>query len=75
MNIGPTKDSTTGRTLVRQNNPERGIRGIHVGRPRHAPGWLVYIPSTGEILNSCDVVFDEEFYLHYHIQESDFQEE
>ena len=61
MNIGPTKDSTTGRTLVRQNNPERGIRGIHVGMPRHAPGWLVYIPSTGEILNSCDVVLDAEF--------------
>ena len=60
-NAGPRKDKRTGRILDRRNNPERGIRGIHVGLPRHAPGWLVYIPSTGEILNSCDVVFDEDF--------------
>ena len=61
MNIGPTKDAKTGRILTCRNNPERRICGIHVGLPRHAPGWLIYIPSTGEILNSCDVVFDEDF--------------
>ena len=61
VNIGPTKDKKTKQILNRKNNPERAIRGIHVGIPRHAPGWLVYLPSTNTILVSNDVAFDEVF--------------
>ena len=50
-----------GTQLNRRNNPERGIRGVHVGLPRNSAGWLVYIPSTGRVLVSTDVVFDEDF--------------
>ena len=50
-----------GTQLNCQNNPERGIRGVHVGLPRNSAGWLVYIPSTGRVLVSSDVVFDEDF--------------
>ena len=34
---------------------------MHVGVPRNSAGWLVYIPSTGSILVSQDVSFDEDF--------------
>ena len=52
---------TEGKQLDRKNNPERGIRGIHVGLPRNSAGWLVYIPSTSRVLVSADVAFDEDF--------------
>ena len=58
---GTRGDQETGQVLNRRNNPERGIRGVHVGIPRSSAGWLVYIPSTGSILVSSDVVFDEDF--------------
>jgi hypothetical protein len=45
----------------RGNNPQRGIRGIHVGMPIDAPGYLVYIPSTHQVRVSADVYFDEQF--------------
>jgi hypothetical protein len=48
-------------SLNRKNNPQRGMRGIHVGLPRHSTGYLVYVPSTGKIYNSVDVYFDEDF--------------
>ena len=48
-----------GTQLNHQNNPERGIRGVHV--PHNSPDWLVYIPSTGCVLMSSDVIFDEDF--------------
>jgi hypothetical protein len=48
-------------TLNRKNNPQRGMRGIHVGLPRHSPGYLVFVPSMGRIYNSTDVYFDEDF--------------
>ena len=49
--------------IVRRNNcPERGIRGIHVGLPRYQDGWLIYLPSTGGLRICSDVSFDENFY-------------
>ena len=50
-----------GTQLSHQSNPERGIRGVHVGLPCNSAGWLVYIPSTSHVLVSSDVVFDEDF--------------
>ena len=61
MNTGPVKDMQTKHNIDRRNWPERGIRGIHIGLPRTSAGWLVYIPSTGRIATSADVVFDEDF--------------
>ena len=37
------------------------FRGIFVGIPEHQKGYLVYVPSTGNIISSYDVVFDESF--------------
>jgi hypothetical protein len=49
--------------IVRRNNcPERGLRGIHVGLPRYQEGWLCYLPSTGGLRICLDVSFDENFY-------------
>ena len=50
-----------GRTLDRRNNPERGIRGIHVGIANRSEGWLIYAPSTNKTYVSNDVSFDEKF--------------
>ena len=61
VNIDQRRDVDTRQTLDRRNHPERGIRGIHVGLPRNSAGWLVYIPSTGKVLVSADVSFDEDF--------------
>ena len=47
--------------LNRRNNPEHGIHGVDVGLPSNSAGWLVYIPSTGRVLVSNDVVFDEDY--------------
>ena len=47
--------------LNRRNSPERGIRGVHVGLPRNSAEWLIYVPSTGRVLVSNDVAFDEDF--------------
>ena len=49
MNTGPHEDKLYGGTTTRKNSPERGIRGVHVGVPRGTAGWLVYVPSTGQI--------------------------
>ena len=43
------------------NHLEHNISDVHIGLPRNSAGWLVYIPSTGCVLVSCDVVFDEDF--------------
>ncbi|KAG7372377.1 integrase core domain containing protein [Nitzschia inconspicua] len=45
----------------RQNNPQRGIRGIHVGLPRHNTGYLVYVLQMNSVLHCNDVYFDENF--------------
>ena len=61
VNIDQRRDVDTRQTLDRRNHPKRGIHGIHVGLPRNSAGWLVYIPSTGKVLVSADVSFDEDF--------------
>ena len=61
VNIDQRHDVIERTQLNQRNNPERGIRGVHVGLPRNSAGWLVYIPSTGQVLVSNDVVFDEDF--------------
>ena len=61
MNAGPKKLKDTNTMINRKNHPERDIRGVHVGLPRGSAGWLVYVPSTGKISVSQDVVFDEDF--------------
>ena len=50
-----------GTQLNGRNNPECGICGVHVGLPCNSAGRLVYIPSTGYVLVSSDVIFDEDF--------------
>ena len=39
----------------------KGFRSIFVGIPEHQKGYLVYVPSTRNIISSYDVVFDESF--------------
>ncbi|KAG7340238.1 reverse transcriptase RNA-dependent DNA polymerase [Nitzschia inconspicua] len=45
----------------RQNQPQRGIRGIHVGLPKHNTGYLIYVPQMNNVLHCNDVYFDENF--------------
>ena len=45
-----------------RHQAQKGFRGIFVGIPEHQKGYLVYVPSTGKIISSCDIVFDESFY-------------
>ena len=61
VNIDQRHDVIERTQLNQQNNPERGIHGVHVGLPCNSAGWLVYIPSTGTVLVSKDVVSDEDF--------------
>ena len=61
VNIDQRHDIIEWTQLNRRNNPEQGIRGVHVGLPQNSAGWFVYIPSTGRVLVSKDVVFDEDF--------------
>ena len=59
MNTGPKTYQK--RVRDRRNNPERGIRGIHVGVAQRSDGWLVYVPSINAVYPSKDVTFDEHF--------------
>ena len=61
MIIGHTKDADSGQVLTYYQDPKQGNLGMHMGLPCQAPGWHIYIPSTGEIFNSHDVVIDEDF--------------
>ena len=61
VNIDQRHDVTEGKQLDRKNNPECGIRGIHVGLPHNSASWLLYIPSTSQVLVSADVAFDKDF--------------
>ena len=45
----------------RKTEPQRAIRGIHVGVPDNSAGYLVYTPGTGLVNTSSDVYFDEDF--------------
>ena len=61
MNMDQHQDMDIRTQLNGCNNPEHGIHGVHVGLSRNSAGWLVYIPSTGLVLVSSDVIFDEDF--------------
>ena len=49
------------KTLNMRHQAQKGFCGIFVGIPEHQKGYLVYIPSTRNIISSYDVVFDESF--------------
>ena len=40
---------------------QKGFRGIFIGITQHQKGYLVYVPSSRNIISSYDVVFDENF--------------
>ena len=40
---------------------QTGLRGIFVGIPKHKKRYMVYVPSTRNIISSYDVVFDGRF--------------
>ena len=41
------------------NQAQQGFHGIFVGIPENQKGYLVYAPSTKNLISSYDVVFDE----------------
>ena len=49
------------KTLNMRHQVQKGFHGIFVGIPEHLKWYLVYIPSTRNIISSYDVVFDEFF--------------
>jgi hypothetical protein len=46
----------------KDNNAQCGIRGVFIGFPANQKGYLLYIPSSWQIVVSGDVAFDETFY-------------
>ena len=40
---------------------QKSFCGIFVGIPHHQKGYILYVPSTRNIIPSYDVVFDESF--------------
>ena len=44
-----------------RHQAQKGFRGIFVGIPQHQKGYLVYVPSTRNIISSYDVVVDKSF--------------
>ena len=46
---------------VQKRFSQRGARGIFIGFDHHTPGYLIFIPSTRQIITSIDVIFDEYF--------------
>ena len=57
------KDTTHSgtQTLNMRHQAQKGFRGIFVGILEHQKGYLVYVPSTKNIVSSYDVVFGESF--------------
>ena len=49
------------KALNMRHQVQNSFRGIFVGIPQHQKGYLVYVPSTRNIISSYDVVFDEMF--------------
>ena len=47
------------KALNMSHQPQNGFCGIFVGITQHQKGYLMYVPSTGKIIYSYDVVFDE----------------
>ena len=46
----------------KEKTTQRGIRGIFIGFPANQKGYLLFIPSSRQIVVSGDVAFDETFY-------------
>ena len=46
------------KTLNMRHKAQKGFRGIFVGIPQHQKLYLVYVPSTRNIISSYDVMFD-----------------
>ena len=46
------------KTLNMCHQAQKGFRGIFVRIPEHQKGYLVYVPSTMNIIYSYNVVFD-----------------
>ena len=44
-----------------RHQAQKGFRGIFVGIPQHQKGYLVYVPSTRNVISLYDVVFYESF--------------
>ena len=40
---------------------QSGFRGIFIGMPQHQKGYLVYVPSTNNIISPYDALFYESF--------------
>ncbi len=53
--------SVDGKPEVNSKGTQRGIRGIHLGFSPTQKGWLLYVPSTRQIVISGDVICDETF--------------
>ena len=49
------------KTLNMRHQAQQGFRGIFVGIPEHQKVYLVYIPSTRNVISSYDVVFEKSF--------------
>ena len=49
------------KTLNMRHKAQKGFRGIFVGIPQHQKGYLVYVPSTRNVISSKDFVFDQMF--------------
>ena len=45
---------------------QKGSQIICIGIPQHQKGYLIYVPSTGKIVSSHDVVFCGTFLFRYH---------
>ena len=49
------------KTLNVCHQAQKGFRGIFVEIPEHQKAYLVYVPSSRNIISSYDIVFDESF--------------
>ena len=49
------------KVLNMRHQEQKGFHGILVGIPQHQKGYVVYIPSSTDIISSYDVLFDESF--------------
>ena len=47
------------KTLNMRHQAQKGFHGILVGIPEHQKGYILYLPSTRNIIYSYDVVFDK----------------
>ena len=47
------------KTLNMRHQAQKGFRGIFVFIPEHQKRYLVYVPSTRNVISSYDVLFEE----------------